>query len=193
MMYYKQHQEGRLRLFSLMSEMWASRNGCRVDPFTLETKYQKTKKKFLVHYMLASGLALVCLCTMIIFVLVHGHDSAKVMGIAMTLEVIYGFGAIIGLRSNKRPKECYSYDSDICLLMQTFGLYRKLMSNDFDELKAKIGNQLTNAATQIDAKRKLGLVLDAENEFKIFKEQHRIADKFKLVRDRGWYFPDKIE
>jgi len=61
-----------------------------------------------------------------------------------------------------------------------------------DSLRQYVGDRLTRAAIQIDAKRGLKLMLDAESEFETFKKMHKIAVRFGLGQpDRGSYFPSK--
>ena len=198
MIYYEQHEEGESRLFKTMSARWAFHQSMSTDPFTMESEYFEERKKAGIHLGVSMCSAVICIiaamiCS-IVFNLHHGQILRMAFVIGITLSIIYIGWAAMAVRKVKRPKECWDYDSDLQFLIHSFGLFKKLMSNDFDSLDASIGDQLTNAAIQIDAKRKLKLVLDADQEFRCFKEKHRIALKFGLARPaRGWYFPNNRE
>lgn len=55
-----------------------------------------------------------------------------------------------------------------------------------------VGDELRKRAIQINAKRGMKLLIDAEKEFQEFKEMHAAALKFGLARpDKNWYFEER--
>jgi len=93
----------------------------------------------------------------------------------------------------KLPKAAWEvYVKDLELFCASFQIrsFEKLQT--WEMMAAYVGDELRKRAIQINAKRGMKLLIDAEKEFQEFKEMHAAALKFGLARpDKNWYFEER--
>jgi hypothetical protein len=93
----------------------------------------------------------------------------------------------------KLPKAAWeAYTNDLNSFCASFQIrsFEKLQTLEI--IAAYVGDELRKRAIQINAKRGMKLLIDAEKELQEFKEMHAAALKFGLARpDKNWYFEER--
>jgi hypothetical protein len=116
------------------------------------------------------------------------------LGCAVVCLVPFAFFAFSASGSCEESKNWDAYIEDLEQLDEFFGKEDEDSFPGFAALKARVGDVLTAACGQIDAKRKLGFKLDADRDFEEMCKMHKLACKFSLAdHDRGSYFPPVVK